>query len=478
MFLSRTIFVILNLAALSSFCHSAETPLRLSYSFRVDVASANAPKIHVTLQFKGNGRGLTVLRLPSSWAGQNRLEDSIRNLKTDSNTQVLGRAGESLSLKYSPHHHIMVTYDLVAGSTGALQHPREFRVILTEASAIFNGNNALVFPDISESAKVRIGFEWKNLPQGWSATSSFGRKNRVSKFSGSWRLAHNALFAAGDFRIKSLDVDGESLTLAIRGKWLFSDPEASDEIARLIKAERRFWRERHRDKFLAVVSQFDQESGSSDGTAFTDSVLFFLSRKSIFDANLRSQLAHEVFHTWNPYKLRIERTDSTQWFTEGFTRFYQDRLLHDAGLISYPEYIERLNFTVARYWTSSDRNSSQKQWLLRRQNGNADSSLPYDRGAVIALWLDQALRTRSHNTYSLDDAMRDLQLRRGPGLTSDPLVSALSETLSVDQRNRLHAIVEGGDTVPLPTAIDNGCATLESENYVPRYEIVVSSNCK
>lgn len=74
--------------------------------------------------------------------------------------------------------------------------------------------------------------------------------------------------------------------------------------------------------------------------------------------------------------------------------------------------------------------------------------------------------------------MRDLQLRRGPGLTSDPLVSALSETLSVDQRNRLHAIVEGGDTVPLPTAIDNGCATLESENYVPRYEIVVSSNCK
>lgn len=47
--------------------------------------------------------------------------------------------------------------------------------------------------------------------------------------------------------------------------------------------------------------------------------------------------------------------ESVHWFTEGFTRYDQDRILQYAGLLTDKQYLDRLNVIVADYGSSPDR---------------------------------------------------------------------------------------------------------------------------
>lgn len=228
--------------------------------------------------------------------------------------------------------------------------------------------------------------------------------------------------------------------------------------------ERQFWRETKPGKFLVILTPYDQDFGSSDGSVFTSAFLLYLSRKQTFLTDEKSLLAHEVFHTWNPYRMGRPDGAATEWFTEGFTQYYQDRILLQAGLLSYPEYIDRLNQIVFAYWTSPDRNWSQTQWLDRKRTGKPESELPYKRGAMIALWLDQRIRKTSSNKGSLDDRMFALLESPEKPLSTTVLITSLAKDLPLEDATSLRSFVGDGVTIPLPKELEPNCGLLVFEN--------------
>jgi predicted metalloprotease with PDZ domain len=223
--------------------------------------------------------------------------------------------------------------------TGALRHPKEFRVVVQSTHAIFNGQNGLVHPAIGQSDQVETIFRWPKLPPKWVVASSFGTGRNSQHFKDEWRMIFDAIFCAGDFRLTQLESNGEKLTLAAHGSWIFTDQQAANQILSIFRVERQFWHESKASRFLVIITPYDQDLGSSDGTVFTNAFLLYLSRKQSFLTDEKSLLAHEVFHTWNPYRMGRINGEATEWFTEGFTQYYQDRILLRAGLLSYPEYI-------------------------------------------------------------------------------------------------------------------------------------------
>ena len=161
--------------------------------------------------------------------------------------------------------------------------------------------------------------------------------------------------------------------------------------------------------------------------------------------------------------------------------YYQDRILLQAGLLSYSEYLERLNRIVSAYWSSPDRNWSQTQWLERKHTGNPESELPYKRGAVIALWLDQRLRKNSSNTRSLDSCMLDQLNTAIPAkkLDTDSLISSLSKDLSPGDADSFRSFVKDGTTISLPEKLEPDCGALVFEkDAVPRYEVTNEAGCR
>ena len=449
--IKRALFLI-GFLAINSIMN-AQGILKLEYTFTPDI-SGPKPILHVNLIFSGDSSGTTTIVLPTTWAGQNDLFKSIQNLRSQDLECTLAPTDSpgKFLLRYVPSHKIRIAYDLTSDWTGDLRHPKEFRALVKGTNVIFNGQNGLVHPELDQNAQVRVGFTWKNLPQGWNIISSFGTNGSHQRFYGHWHEVYNAIFAAGDFRLTQMQHSGEHLTLAARGTWIFSDQQAAEEILNIICIEREFWGERKRNSFLVVLAPFDQDFGSSDGTAFSNAFLLYLSRKQTFLIDEKSLLAHEIFHGWNPLRMGVPQGEDTNWFTEGFTRYYQDRILMQAKLIDYPQYLERLNKIVAEYWSSPGSN-----W----------------RGAMIALWVDERIRQFSAGKSSLDERMFSL-LQKKPDryLTTEFLLSVLSEGMSNEDVSALRSFVELGNNIPLPKNLALHCGSLiQSDGAAPYYTL-------
>jgi predicted metalloprotease with PDZ domain len=461
---------------------AAEQPTILHYTFKPEFA-ASGPSLHVVLTFRGLQDGNSKLILPTTWAGERDLFNAVHNLKSANSTTKIVTTGDDgvRILRYPPKSMVSISYDLMNDWTGSLRHPKEFHVVIENTHAIFNGQNGLVHPELDQTMQVQTYFRWRGLARNWIVASSFGVGTNSQHFKGEWRTVYDAVFSSGDFRVTQREGHGETLMLAARGAWIFSDRQAVDEILRIFDVERRFWRETKPSRFLVILTPFDQDLGSSDGSVFSNAFLLYLSRKQTFLTDEKSLLAHEVFHTWNPYKMGLPAGQATEWFTEGFTSYYQDRVLLQAGLLSYSDYLDRLNRIVAAYWASPDRNWSQTQWLQRKHTGNPESELPYKRGAVIALWLDQRLRKNSGNARSLDNCMLDLLNTEVPAkkLTTASLISSLVKDLSTEDAAFFRSFVEDGTTISLPEKLELDCGTLVFEkDAVPHYAIGNEAGCR
>jgi predicted metalloprotease with PDZ domain len=467
---SQTLVAVVFLFAAAGFARTKPTFVR--YVFTPEITPSQNV-LHVELSFRGDRSGASLLILPSTWAGQSDLGHAVKNLKAlSSETQLSETADPTvLQVRYQSGGTVTITYDLQQDWSGELHHPKEFRVILQPDQFVLNGFNALVHPKFDPFTEVHVELKWRRMPKNWVAASSLGLGSRTS-FTGPWHEVQNILLLAGAFRTLHADASGEKLSLIIRGSWTFRDQEALDEVRRIFVSEREFWKAHDRTTFLVFLNNYDQDFGSHGGTVFTRAFQFYLSRKQKFDTDQLSSLAHEVFHTWNHYRMGVMPTDSesVEWFTEGFTTYYQDRILLRAGLLTFPDYLARLNRLIAEYWSSADRNLTQAQWLARYETKQPNYRLPYVRGAMIALWLDQLIQHRTSGRLSLDATMRSLvEGGRHRILSTESLIQMVS---TADDRLLLRSFVREGTDIPLPEKI--GPATLNN-NGIPHYEIETPS---
>ena len=186
-------------------------------------------------------------------------------------------------------------------------------------------------------------------------------------------------------------------------------------------------------------------------------------------------ISHEYFHTWNVKRLRpteFARYDYTQenytellWFFEGFTSYYDDKLLRRAGLIDDAHYLRLLNKTINQVlqtpgrWVHSVAQSSFEAWTKYYR---ADANTPnltvsyYTKGALIALCLDLALRRHGvkNHSISLDDVMRGLWQRcQGGPMQEADLLAVLHELTGRSWAREIKAWVHGTRDLHLEDAL-------------------------
>ncbi|MGH9328030.1 MAG: M61 family metallopeptidase [Terriglobia bacterium] len=192
--------------------------------------------------------------------------------------------------------------------------------------------------------------------------------------------------------------------------------------------------------------------------------------------------AHEFFHVWNVKRLRPEglgpfdytKEDYTRslWFAEGITQYYSYIFLLRSGIWSREEFLNRLADEV---WTlrqdpgrkmMSAESSSFHAWFYDRvpqmqETNFANSTISYyDKGAILGMLLDLALRERTAGAKSLDDVMRLMYQKfyleaprasyylPGRGYTEHDILEALDEVSGSDFSLFFKRYIAG--TEPLP----------------------------
>jgi len=353
---------------------------------------------------------------------------------------------------------------------GPLNGDTRFRADLSTDYFHLIGVAALVHPELRGFTTVDVHFDWQKLPPTWSLATSFGTATRCQSFHGRWQEAVNSLFVGGDYRIYRTTISGNALDFAIRGKWHFSDEEWVNQVRKIVEFERTFWRDNDFPYFLVTLTPLGQDHGSIGGTALTNAFMMHLSRLDALTSEPLETLAHETFHTWNPYKVGYPPGSDypVSWFFEGFTAYYADVMLFRAGLISFSDYVASINEKLRKYELNEGMDVTLQDFIRRH---SADHSvldqLDSRRGAVLAMWMDATVRQKTGDRSSLDNLMFDLVRQNAAyelhhdgkpmAITNKRIFQAASQYLRRDSRKKLRRYVEQGGSIPIPEAALGPC---------------------
>lgn len=141
--------------------------------------------------------------------------------------------------------------------------------------------------------------------------------------------------------------------------------------------------------------------------------------------SLLTLFTHEYFHAWwvkrvkpamfVPYDLSREAYTTLLWVFEGFTSYYDEKLVHEAGLVSSDAYARALGENLTQHLSMTGRlrqslaESSFDAWIkYYKPDGNRPNAVVsyYVKGGLVAMALDAEIRRQTKNEYSLDDVLR------------------------------------------------------------------------
>ena len=134
--------------------------------------------------------------------------------------------------------------------------------------------------------------------------------------------------------------------------------------------------------------------------------------------------SHEYFHAWNvksikpaafaPYDLDRENYTEQLWAFEGITSYYDDLFLARSRTIAPEVYLRLLAQSITRVQQTKGRlkqslaESSFTAWnKFYKQDENSPNAIVsyYQKGALAALCLDLAIRSKSSGRHTLDSVM-------------------------------------------------------------------------
>ena len=141
--------------------------------------------------------------------------------------------------------------------------------------------------------------------------------------------------------------------------------------------------------------------------------------------SMLSFLAHEYFHNYNVKRIRpielgpfdYDNGSKTKqlWISEGWTVYYEYILLKRAGIITNTDLYKNIQNNILAYETKTGKlhqslaQASEETWSDGPFGNDANKTISYyDKGPVVALMLDFAIRHYTNNKRSLDDVMRTL----------------------------------------------------------------------
>lgn len=187
-------------------------------------------------------------------------------------------------------------------------------------------------------------------------------------------------------------------------------------------------------------------------------------------ANLLSITAHEFFHLWNVKRIRpqsLEPIDYTKenyttalWFSEGVDSTVGEYIRLRAGLLDEQHYIQHVSEELTElenrpgHLTQSVEQSSLDAWLEKYPfYGLPDRSISYyNKGELLGVLLDLAMRDASNDRTSLRDLFRSMNehyAKQGKFFAESTAVRDAAETVShADLRIFFQGYV--GGTVEIP----------------------------
>lgn len=231
---------------------------------------------------------------------------------------------------------------------------------------------------------------------------------------------------AGNAPVYRFEVKGKPHLLVNEGEGnVWDGPRSAADVERITRELAAFWGVVPYERYVF----FNLITESGGGLEHRDSCVLMTSRwKSRTREGYNDWLAlvsHELFHAWNVKRLRPvelgpfdyegEVYTRSLWFAEGVTSYYDELLVHRAGLTRRDDFLKKLSKQIEALQTTPGRlvqpleESSFDAWIkyYRRDENSINTGISYyTKGSVVAFLLDARIRSATGGKRSLDDVLR------------------------------------------------------------------------
>jgi predicted metalloprotease with PDZ domain len=419
--LGRTLRLALCLAMLALPSASrAQSPAALTYT--ISLLSPEQHLVEVQI-FLPEGTAVSELQLPV-WNALYQVRDFAQYLNW---VRAKDRSGHPLAVRELNHSR----WQIQGAERGAVVEyqmyvdaPGPFNAQLNTHHAFFNLAQILMYPVDASWAPLNVRFS--HIPEGWRiatplASSLSGEEFTAANYD---RLVDSPV-EIGKFQESDFDEGGGHYRVIV-------DADSGDyDLAKIVAALHKIvaaatsWmNDRPFETYMFLYHFPRGPAGGGMEHAFSTAIDVNAElMKQSLDA-LTSVTAHEFFHLWNVKRIRpqtLEPVDYTKenytgalWFAEGVTSTAEGTIRLRAGLLEEEQYLHRIGEQITElerrpaHLTQSAEESSLDAWLegygyYRR----ADRSVSYyNKGELLGIMLDLAVREASHGEASLRELLQ------------------------------------------------------------------------
>jgi predicted metalloprotease with PDZ domain len=309
-----------------------------------------------------------------------------------------------------------------------------------------------LLPTPLTNAKVEL-----SIPAGWKVSTAEPRTA-----AGVFEVtdADRAVFAVGrELRERRGRAGSLTFTLVTAGVWAFTEEEAADSAAEILKLHQETAGGSPRQSPYVVLLPLPQTGAAgnlwSAETRGATVVLVSgrLPSKLAAKAQLDGALTHELFHLWVPNGLALE--GEYDWFYEGFTNYVALRAGMRRGQLTFHDYVNALGNAYDSYRRA--RGPSEVSLIEASQRRFAGGGgLVYHKGLLVAFLYDLTLMRQTGGKNSLTDVYRELFRRHARGNPPAEGNRAVAQVLGSTggMRAFVERYVEGSTELTLPTLIE------------------------
>ena len=386
---------------------------------------------HITLKFQNPSNSSAVLKLPNWVPGSYLIRDFSRHIITisaecDGQPAALSQTAKNIWQTSPKSGHWVIRYTAYAFDLSVRGS------FLDTNRGFFDGS--CLFFSIEGRLKDTHSLSFNDLPKEWRIATSMPRTGSNAFQTASYHDLIDHPVELGNIEFIDFEAGGIPHRIALSGHYPdFDRDRLVSDIRKICETElSMFPSPAPFTHYLFLLHVGDNIYG---GLEHISSTALLADRHSLpphgmTDANdaytqLLGLFSHEYFHAWNvksikptafaPYDLDRENYTEQLWAFEGITSFYDDLFLARSRTIAPEAYLRLLAQSITRVQQTKGRlkqslaESSFTAWnKFYKQDENSPNAIVsyYQKGALAALCLDLAIRSKSSGRHTLDSVMQ------------------------------------------------------------------------
>ncbi len=307
------------------------------------------------------------------------------------------------------------------------------------------------------------------LPQGWRLNGAIAPSAADPYLisADSYHELIDAPMLIGHFDEIEFEVEGIPHLIAILGPHNADLERLRDEFTRIIEVCSELFGGLPYDRYAFVFTTLTGGGGieHANGTTIGLGGLDFQSQNG--RSAVLGVTAHEFFHAWvvkriqppafRPYNYEEENYTDALWYYEGFTSYYDERILHRAGLTEVPgdpvSLVSRYRSTPG-HRAQSAADASFNAWIHLYRSDETFNNYHTDyyfKGSVIANLLELEIGHRTEGAKGVDDVMRrmwELTVDENAAFDAEAIRAICEEVAGGSFREFFDRYVFGTDDIP------------------------------